>query len=73
MNWEFLEDLFQNSAGTCKVQHDLCHRFTADVHVLHCITVLDELFQGKRPEADQYLKASEKRDPRSTLSNFVFT
>ena len=32
---------------TCKVQHDLYHRFTADVHVLHCITVLDEVFQGK--------------------------
>ena len=32
---------------TCKVQHDLYHRFTADVHVLHCITVLDEVFREK--------------------------
>ena len=35
---------------TCKVQHDLYHRFTADVHVLRCIDILDQIFQGKRPE-----------------------
>jgi [protein-PII] uridylyltransferase len=45
---------------TCKVQHDLYHRFTADVHVLHCITVLDEVFQGKRDGSQQYLDAIEK-------------
>ena len=35
---------------SCKVQHDLYHRFTADVHVLHCITTLDEVFQGKKSQ-----------------------
>ena len=57
---------------TCKVQHDLYHRFTADVHVLHCITVLDELFQGKRPEADQYLKALRKNEVPGLLYLILF-
>ena len=40
---------------TCKVQHDLYHRFTADVHVLRCIEILDQVFQGKRPGSEHYL------------------
>jgi len=57
---------------TCKVQHDLYHRFTADVHVLHCITVLDEVFQGKRPDAKQYLNALRKNEVPGLLYLILF-
>ena len=57
---------------TCKVQHDLYHRFTADVHVLHCITVLDEVFQGKRPDAKQYLNAIRKNEVPGLLYLILF-
>ena len=57
---------------TCKVQHDLYHRFTADVHVLHCITVLDEVFQGKRTEAQQYLDAIRKNEVPGLLYLILF-
>lgn len=57
---------------TCKVQHDLYHRFTADIHVLHCIKVLDEIFQGKRPEAKQYLDAIRKNEVPGLLYLILF-
>ena len=57
---------------TCKVQHDLYHRFTADVHVLHCITVLDEIFQGKRTDAKQYLEALRKNEVPGLLYLILF-
>ena len=57
---------------TCKVQHDLYHRFTADVHVLHCITVLDEVFQGKRKDALQYLDAIRKNEVPGLLYLILF-
>lgn len=57
---------------TCKVQHDLYHRFTADVHVLHCITVLDEVFQGKRTDAQQYLDAIRKNEVPGLLYLILF-
>ena len=41
---------------SCKVQHDLYHRFTADVHVLHCLSKLDEIFQGNDPKPNITLK-----------------
>lgn len=57
---------------TCKVQHDLYHRFTADVHVLHCITVLDEVFQGKRKGSEQYLDAIRKNEVPGLLYLILF-
>lgn len=57
---------------TCKVQHDLYHRFTADVHVLHCITVLDEIFQEKRPGSKQYLNALRKNEVPGLLYLILF-
>ncbi len=47
---------------TCKVQHDLYHRFTADVHVLRCIEILDQVFQGTRPGSQPYLDALRKNE-----------
>ena len=56
----------------CKVQHDLYHRFTADIHVLHCITVLDEVFQGKRSDAKQYLNEIRKNEVPGLLYSILF-
>ncbi len=56
----------------CKVQHDLYHRFTADVHILHCITVLDEVFQGKRADSQQYLEAIRKNEVPGLLYLILF-
>ena len=56
----------------CKVQHDLYHRFTADIHVLHCITVLDEVFQGKRSDAKQYLNEIRKNEVPGLLYLILF-
>ncbi len=57
---------------TCKVQHDLYHRFTADVHVLHCITVLDEVFQGKKDISMRYLEALRKNEVPGLLYLILF-
>ena len=57
---------------TCKVQHDLYHRFTADIHVLHCITTLDEVFQGKRKSAKHYLEALRKNEVPGLLYLILF-
>ena len=57
---------------TCKVQHDLYHRFTADIHVLHCITVLDEIFQGKNKLAPHYLEALRKNEVPGLLYLILF-
>jgi len=57
---------------TCKVQHDLYHRFTADVHVLHCITVLDEVFQGKKDASMRYLEALHKNEVPGLLYLILF-
>ena len=57
---------------TCKVQHDLYHRFTADVHVLHCITVLDEVFQGKKDASMHYLEALRKNEVPGLLYLILF-
>ena len=55
---------------TCKVQHDLYHRFTADIHVLYCINVLDKVFQGKDDASMHYLEVlRQERGSRSSLSH----
>ena len=53
------------------MQHDLYHRFTADIHVLHCITVLDEVF-GKRSDAKQYLNEIRKNEVPGLLYLILF-
>jgi [protein-PII] uridylyltransferase len=57
---------------SCKVQHDLYHRFTADVHVLHCITMLDEIFQGKKSKSKHYLEALRKNEVPGLLYLILF-
>ena len=57
---------------TCKVQHDLYHRFTADVHVLRCIEILDQIFQGNRPGAEPYLEALRKNEVPGLLYLILF-
>ena len=47
-----------------------CHRFTADVHVLRCIDILDQNFQGKRPERNITSKPCTERFWTS-LSYFI--
>ena len=57
---------------TCKVQHDLYHRFTADVHVLRCIEILDQVFQGTRPGSQPYLDALRKNELPGLLYLILF-
>ena len=57
---------------TCKVQHDLYHRFTADIHVLHCITTLDHIFQGKKDSSKHYLEALRKNEVPGLLYLILF-
>ena len=57
---------------TCKVQHDLYHRFTADIHVLHCITTLDRIFQGKKKGSRHYLEALRKNEVPGLLYLILF-
>ena len=57
---------------SCKVQHDLYHRFTADVHVLHCLTKLDEIFQGKNSQSKHYLEALRKNEVPGLLYLILF-
>ena len=57
---------------TCKVQHDLYHRFTADVHVLRCIEILDQIFQGSRNGTAHYLEALRKNEVPGLLYLMLF-
>ena len=57
---------------SCKVQHDLYHRFTADVHVLHCLRKLDEVFQNKNSKFKHYLEALRKNEVPGLLYLILF-
>ena len=57
---------------TCKVQHDLYHRFTADVHVLRCIDILDQIFKGNRTGSMPYLEALRKNEVPGLLYLILF-
>ena len=57
---------------SCKVQHDIYHRFTADIHVLKCINILDEIFQGKEKHSQHYLEALRKNDVPGLLYLILF-
>jgi [protein-PII] uridylyltransferase len=57
---------------TCKVQHDLYHRFTADIHVLRCIEILDHVFQGTRKGSAPYLEALRKNEVPGLLYLILF-
>lgn len=57
---------------TCKVQHDLYHRFTADIHVLRCIHILDQIFQGTLSGAEHYLTALRKNEVPGLLYLILF-
>lgn len=41
----------------CLVQHELYHRYTADIHTLLCIRELDMVFTGETPNTDVYREA----------------
>ena len=41
----------------CLVQHELYHRYTADIHTLLCIRELDAIFSGDNPAADAHREA----------------
>ena len=41
----------------CLVQHELYHRYTADIHTLLCIRELDAVFSGETPATDAYREA----------------
>lgn len=41
----------------CLVQHELYHRYTADIHTLLCIKELDAVFAGETPGTDAYREA----------------
>ena len=60
---------------SCKVQHDLYHRFTADIHVLHCLKKkkkLDDIFLEKNSHSKHYLEALRKNDVPGLLYLILF-
>lgn len=42
---------------TCLVQHEFYHRYTADIHTLNCIKILDEVFREEGEYTPKYHKA----------------
>ena len=57
---------------TCKVQHDLYHCFTADVHVLRCIDILDQIFQGETARSGTLPRSlAQKRGSWTSLSYLI--
>ena len=57
---------------SCKVQHDLYHRFTADIHVLHCLNKLDDIFLEKNSHSKHYLEALRKNEVPGLLYLILF-
>ncbi len=57
---------------TCKVQHELYHRYTADVHVLQCIAQLDKVFQGKDETSRRYRDVLGKTEVPALLYLMLF-
>ncbi len=49
-------------ALTCMVQHEYYHRYTADIHVLHTIMHLDQVFSKENEEYARYEKELRKND-----------
>ncbi|MFP6855121.1 MAG: [protein-PII] uridylyltransferase, partial [Opitutales bacterium] len=57
---------------TCKVQHELYHRYTADAHVLATLRELDKVFSGKEKIALKYRDALRKTDVPALVYLMLF-
>ena len=57
---------------TCKVQHELYHRYTADVHVLRCIGELDKIFHGHEGNTHPYGEILRKTEIPTLLYLMIF-
>lgn len=42
---------------TCLVQHEFYHRYTADIHTLNCVRILDEVFREEGEYTPKYHQA----------------
>ena len=57
---------------TCKVQLELYHRYTADVHVLRCIAELDKVFQAPDERSRHYRDILRKTETPALLYLILF-
>ncbi|MFP6901090.1 MAG: [protein-PII] uridylyltransferase, partial [Opitutales bacterium] len=57
---------------TCKVQHELYHRYTADAHVLATLRELDKVFSGEEEIVCKYREALRKTDVPALLYLMLF-
>ncbi len=57
---------------TCKVQHELYHRYTADAHIIQCIRELDKIFQDEETNARPYHEIIRKTEVPALLYLMLF-
>lgn len=57
---------------TCKVQLEIYHRYTADVHVLRCIAELDKVFQARDELSRHYRDLLAKTETPALLYLILF-
>lgn len=57
---------------TCKVQHELYHRYTADAHIIQCIRELDKIFQDEESNGRPYHEIIRRTDVPALLYLMLF-